>query len=88
LRELRICLGPITSPEDETLSERAEEGPSPWGGLSGALMFYRGNAIGLSWSITPATETTRYSRSGSSGSRPAPRSGNVSISPGPIVCRA
>ena len=47
MREPLIRLGLVTDPEDETLSGRAEQGPSPWGGLSGALMFYRGRAIGV-----------------------------------------
>ncbi len=47
MREPLIHPGPVTGPEGEALSERGEEGPSPWGGLSGALMFYRGSAIGV-----------------------------------------
>ena len=47
MREPLIHPGPVTDPEGEALSERGEEGPSPWGGLSGALMFYRGSAIGV-----------------------------------------
>ena len=47
MREPLIHPGPVTGPEGETLSGRAEQGPSPWGGLSGALMFYRGSAIGV-----------------------------------------
>ena len=39
--------GPVTNAEGEALSERGEEGSSPWGGLSGALIFYRGSAIGV-----------------------------------------
>jgi Trypsin-like peptidase domain len=31
----------------EALSEGSEKGSSPWGGLAGALMFYRGRAIGV-----------------------------------------
>ena len=47
MREPLIHPGPVTGPAGEPLSERGEEGPSPWGGLSGALMFYRGSAIGV-----------------------------------------
>ena len=47
MREPLIHPGPVTGPEGEALSEPGEEGPSPWGGLSGALMFYRGSAIGV-----------------------------------------
>ena len=47
MREPLIHPGSVTGPEGEALSERGEEGPSPWGGLSGALMFYRGSAIGV-----------------------------------------
>ena len=47
MREPLIHPGPVTGPEGEALSEQGEEGPSPWGGLSGALMFYRGSAIGV-----------------------------------------
>jgi hypothetical protein len=36
-----------SAPSGEARSERGEQGASPWGGLSGALMFYRGNAIGV-----------------------------------------
>jgi hypothetical protein len=44
MREPLIHPGPVTGPEGD---ERGEDGPSPWGGLSGALMFYRGSAIGV-----------------------------------------
>ena len=47
MREPLIHLGPVTGAEGETLTDRGGHGPSPWGGLSGALMFYRGNAIGV-----------------------------------------
>jgi Trypsin-like peptidase domain len=47
MREPLIHPGPVTGPEGEAVSGRGEEGPSPWGGLSGALMFYRGSAIGV-----------------------------------------
>jgi len=47
MREPRIHPGPVTAPEGEARSEPGEEGSSPWGGLSGALMFYRGSAIGV-----------------------------------------
>ena len=47
MREPLIHPGPVTKLEGVALSERGEEGPSPWGGLSGALMFYRGSAIGV-----------------------------------------
>ena len=39
--------GPVADPEGAARSEPGEKGPSPWGGLSGALMFYRGHAIGV-----------------------------------------
>ena len=47
MREPLIHPGSVTGPGGEALSERGKEGPSPWGGLSGALMFYRGSAIGV-----------------------------------------
>ena len=47
MREPLIDPGPVTDPDAEALSERGGEGPSPWGGLSGALIFYRGSAIGV-----------------------------------------
>jgi Trypsin-like peptidase domain len=47
MREPLIHPGPVTDPADETLTDRGGHGPSPWGGLSGALMFYRGSAIGV-----------------------------------------
>ena len=47
MREPLIHPGPVTGPEGEALSERGEEGPSQWGGLSGALILYRGSAIGV-----------------------------------------
>ena len=47
MREPLIHPGPVTSHDGEVPSERGKEGPSPWGGLSGALMFYRGSAIGV-----------------------------------------
>ena len=47
MREPLIHPGPVPGSESEALSERGQEGASPWGGLSGALMFYRGRAIGI-----------------------------------------
>ena len=47
MREPLIRPGPVANPEGETLSGRGQEGPSPWGGLSGTVMFYRGCAIGV-----------------------------------------
>ena len=47
MREPLISPGPVTSPEAEAVNEPDEKGSSPWGGLSGALMFYRGSAIGV-----------------------------------------
>ena len=47
MREPLIRPGPVTGLKGDSLSELDEEGPSPWGGLSGALMFYRGSAIGV-----------------------------------------
>jgi hypothetical protein len=47
MREPLIRPGPVTSPEGEALTNPGGHGPSPWGGLSGALMFYRGSAIGV-----------------------------------------
>ena len=47
MREPWIRPGPVAGLKGEALSELDEEGPSPWGGLSGALMFYRGSAIGV-----------------------------------------
>ena len=47
MREPLIHPGPVSGPGDAALSERGEAGPSPWGGLSGALLFYRGSAIGV-----------------------------------------
>ena len=47
IREPLIHPGPVTSPEGEALNERGEEEPSPWGGLSGALVFYHSSAIGV-----------------------------------------
>ena len=47
MRQPLIRPGPVTDPDAEALIGRGKEGPSPWGGLSGALMFYRGRAIGV-----------------------------------------
>ena len=47
MREPLIRPGPVTGPGGAAPSEPGEQGPSPWGGLSGALMFYRGRAIGV-----------------------------------------
>jgi hypothetical protein len=47
MREPLIHPGPVTDLGGQAPRERDEQGPSPWGGLSGALMFYRGNAIGV-----------------------------------------
>jgi Trypsin-like peptidase domain len=47
MREPLIHPGQVISSERQTLSSRGDEVPSPWGGLSGALMFYRGRAIGV-----------------------------------------
>jgi WD40 repeat protein len=47
MREPLIQPGPITGPGGEAESGRGEEGSSPWGGLSGALIFCRGSAIGV-----------------------------------------
>ena len=47
MREPLIRPGPVANPEGETLRGRGQEGPSPWGGLSGTVMFYRGCAIGV-----------------------------------------
>jgi tetratricopeptide (TPR) repeat protein len=47
MREPLIHPGPVTAAGGETLAGPGEGGPSPWGGLSGALMFYRGRAIGV-----------------------------------------
>ena len=47
MREPLIHPGPMTGSEGEMLTDRGGHGPSPWGGLSGALMFYRGSAIGV-----------------------------------------
>ena len=47
MREPLIHLGPVTGPKGETLADRGGHGSSPWAGLSGALMFYRGSAIGV-----------------------------------------
>jgi hypothetical protein len=47
MREPLIHPGPVPGPEGEARSGRGEQRPSPWGGLSGTLMFYRGCAIGV-----------------------------------------
>ena len=47
MREPLIHPGPVTDPGGAALSGPDGTGPSPWGGLSGALMFYRGRAIGV-----------------------------------------
>ena len=47
MREPLIHPGPVTDAEGERLTDLGDGGPSPWGGLSGALMFYRGSAIGV-----------------------------------------
>ena len=47
MREPLIHPGPVTDPGGAPLSGQDGQGPSPWGGLSGALMFYRGRAIGV-----------------------------------------
>ncbi len=47
MREPLIHPGPVTGLGGEALSEQDKEGSSPWGGLSGALVFYRGSAIGV-----------------------------------------
>ena len=47
MREPLIHPGPVTDQGGETASAQGEAGPSPWGGLSGALMFYRSSAIGV-----------------------------------------
>ena len=47
MREPLIHPGPIADPDSETLIGRGGHGPSPWGGLSGALMFSHGSAIGV-----------------------------------------
>jgi hypothetical protein len=47
MREPLIHPGPVTAPKGETVAGEGGQGPSPWGGLSGALMFYRGRAIGV-----------------------------------------
>ena len=47
MREPLIHPGPVPDSEGETVADRRGHGPSPWGGLSGALMFYRGSAIGV-----------------------------------------
>ena len=44
MREPLIRPSPIADPGDKAPSE---QGPSPWGGLSGALVFYYGRAIGV-----------------------------------------
>jgi TPR repeat protein/Mrp family chromosome partitioning ATPase len=44
MREPLIHPGPVTAPEGESLGKR---GRSPWGGLSGALIFHRESAIGV-----------------------------------------
>ena len=47
MREPLIHPGPVPGSEGETVADGGEHRPSPWGGLSGALMFYRGSAIGV-----------------------------------------
>jgi Trypsin-like peptidase domain/NACHT domain len=47
MREPLIHPGRVTGAEGEARDDLGEGGPSPWGGLSGALMFYRGHAIGV-----------------------------------------
>ena len=47
MREPLIHPGLTTGAEGEKLSDRGRYGPSLWGGLSGALVFYRGSAIGV-----------------------------------------
>ena len=47
IREPLIHPGPVADPGGAALSDQDGKGPSPWGGLSGALMFYRGRAIGV-----------------------------------------
>ena len=47
MREPLIRPGPVTDPAGAALSHQDGTGASPWGGLSGALMFYRGRAIGV-----------------------------------------
>jgi TPR repeat protein len=45
MREPRIRPGRIDT--DDPLTGEADSGPSPWGGLSGALIFHAGQAIGV-----------------------------------------
>ena len=47
MREPLIHPGPVRSPDSELSNDRGRDRPSPWGGLSGAMMFYRGCAIGV-----------------------------------------
>ncbi len=47
MREPLIDPGPVTDPKTERVGDQGEVGLSPWGGLSGALMFYRGSVIGV-----------------------------------------
>jgi tetratricopeptide (TPR) repeat protein len=47
VREPLIHPGPIGLPSESTSPAPTNTGPSPWGGLSGAVAFYRGYAIGV-----------------------------------------
>ena len=47
MREPLIDPGPVAEQGAEAPHGLGEAGPSSWGGLSGALMFYRGSAIGV-----------------------------------------
>jgi spore maturation protein SpmB len=47
MREPLIHPGPVADPGAERRNGPDGQGPSPWGGMSGALMFYRGSAIGV-----------------------------------------
>ena len=88
MREPLIRPGPVTDLEGEDLSERDEEGPSPWGGLSGALMFYRGSAIGVIVEHHPRQGDSALLAIGFGGSRrEAPRSGSISVCRGLTFCR-
>jgi hypothetical protein len=69
MREPLIHPGPVAGSEGETLTDRGGHGSSPWGGLSGALIFTVAALSGLSWNITRAREIARCTRSGSSGLR-------------------
>src|ERR1022692_3859619 len=47
MREPVIHPGPVTDPGPKSAATPKQEQPSPWGGLSGALVFYQGDAIGV-----------------------------------------